>query len=191
MDIEHGEVLPREARRRAVFVDGGRSHGERGRQRGDRLGHFFNGLVLFRSDGLDQIARERHAGRNREAFARGVAQPHGLRAEQPSLTGLGEGDDLFHVHLSTVTSPASPLTRMRAPSAMRSVASRVPTTPGMPYSRETIAACDRRPPLSVTIPPSNGRRMLKASVVDSVTSTSPVTIRLNSDGPETRRAGPS
>ena len=50
---------------------------------------------------------------------------------------------------------------------MRPVASRVPTTPGMPYSRETIAACESRPPLSVTIPPSSGSRMLKASVVDA------------------------
>ena len=41
---------------------------------------------------------------------------------------------------STVTSPAAPSTRTRVPSAMRSVASRVPTTPGMPYSR----AHDRR-----------------------------------------------
>jgi hypothetical protein len=74
---------------------------------------------------------------------------------------------------------------------MRSVASRVPTTPGMPYSRATIAACDSSPPLSVTMPPSSGSRMLKASVVDSVTSTSPWLMRPNSDGPETRRAGPS
>jgi hypothetical protein len=74
---------------------------------------------------------------------------------------------------------------------MRPVASRVPTTPGMPYSRATIAACDSRPPLSVTMPPSSGSRMLNASVVDSVTNTSPLAIWPNSDGPETRRAGPS
>jgi hypothetical protein len=77
------------------------------------------------------------------------------------------------------------------PSAMRSVASRVPTTPGMPYSRATIAACDSKPPLSVTIAPSSGSKMLNASVVDSVTSTSPRWMRPNSAGPDTRRAGPS
>ena len=71
------------------------------------------------------------------------------------------------------------------------VASRVPTTPGIPYSRATIAECESRPPLSVTIAPSSGRRMLNASVVDSVTRTSPWTIRSNSAGPEMRRAGPS
>ena len=74
---------------------------------------------------------------------------------------------------------------------MRSVPSRVPTTPGMPYSRATIAECDSSPPLSVTIAPSSGSRMLNASVVDVVTSTSPWTIRLKSAGPETRRAVPS
>ena len=31
---------------------------------------------------------------------------------------------------------------------------RVPTTPGIPYSRATIAECESRPPLSVTIAPS-------------------------------------
>jgi len=87
--------------------------------------------------------------------------------------------------------PMTLATRTRAPSAMRSVASRVPTTPGMPYSRATIAECESKPPASVTIAPSSGNRMLNASVVDSVTSTSPCTIRSNSDGPDTRRAGPS
>ncbi len=36
------------------------------------------------------------------------------------------------------------------------VASCVPTTAGMPYSRATVAACDRRPPRSVTTAPSSG-----------------------------------
>src|SRR6266516_2030199 len=141
------------------------------------------------ADGLDQVARERHTRRHREALARGVAEPHRLRPIERCLARLGDGDDLLHP--STVTSPASPSTRTRTPSAMRPVASRVPTTPGMPYSRETIAACESRPPLSVTIPPSSGRRMLKASVVEAVTSTSPFAMRPNSEGPETRRAGPS
>src|SRR6266702_314466 len=173
MNVEQSEMLASEARRRAVFVNGGRPHGKRGRQTNDCLGQLFNSLVVPRGHGLDQVARERHAGRDRKALARGIAEAHGLRSKQRSLPCLREGDNLFHVHPSTVTSPASPSTRTRTPSAMRSVASRVPTTPGMPYSRETIAACERRPPLSVTIPPRSGRRMLKASVVEAVTSTSP------------------
>ena len=97
---------------------------------------------------------------------------------------------------TTCFTPAPSPRRRRRPRAraprrrMRSVASRVPTTPGMPYSRATIAGCERRPPLSVTIAPSSGSRMLNASVVDSVTRTSPSTIRSNSEGSETRRAGP-
>src|SRR4030095_2119914 len=126
-----------------------------------------------------------------ESVARAVAESDGLGSKQRSLAGFREGDDLFHFYPSIVTSPASPSTRTKTPSAMRSVASRVPTTPGMPYSRATIAACERRPPASVTIPPRSGSRMLNASVVDSVTSTSPLTIWPNSEGPETRRAGPS
>ncbi len=92
---------------------------------------------------------------------------------------------------ATVTVPSSPSTRTRVPSAIRTVASRVPTTPGMPYSREMIAACDRAPPLSVMIALSNGSRMLKASVVASVSSTSPCWIRSKSLGPATRRTIPS
>ena len=95
-------------------------------------------FVVSRGDRLDKVARERHARRDREALARGVAKPHGFRPIERCLARLGEGDDLLHP--STVTSPASPSTRTRTPLAMRSVASRVPTTPGMPYSRETIAA---------------------------------------------------
>jgi hypothetical protein len=41
------------------------------------------------------------------------------------------------------TTPLSPSTRTRAPSANMVVASRVPDgQPGMPYSRATIAACE-------------------------------------------------
>src|SRR5262249_2730883 len=158
------EVLAGEARRCAVFIDSGGPDGERGRQDRDSLFQLFKSLVLPRGDGLDQIARECHAGRDREALADGIAEPHRLRPIKRGLARLLKRDDLFHT--SIVTSPASPSTRTRTPSVMRSVASRVPTTPGIPYSRATIAAWERRPPLSVTIPPRSGRRMLKASVVD-------------------------
>ena len=53
-----------------------------------------------------------------------------------------------------------------------------------------MAEWDSRPPLSVTMAPSSGSRMLNASVVASVTRTSPWTIRPNSEGPETRLAPP-
>src|SRR5687768_15243129 len=178
MDVEHREVLAGEACRCAVFVHGGGSYREWRPQGGDGRRHLFDRLVVPRCDGLDQVARERHAWRNGEALARGLAEPHGLGAIKRCLTRFGKGDD-DPLHPSTLTSPASPSTRTSTPSAMPSVASRVPTTPGMPYSRETIAAWERRPPLSVTMPPRSGRRMLNASVVDSVTRTSPLSIRLN------------
>ena len=92
MDVEHGEVLAGEARRRAVFVDGGRSDGERGRQGGDGLCHLFDGLVVPRGDGLDQVARERHAGRDREgpgARRRRAPRPstHRAMSRAPSMKG--------------------------------------------------------------------------------------------------------
>jgi hypothetical protein len=78
MDVEHSEVLPGEACRCAVFVDGRRPDGEWCRQGGDCLRNFLNGLFIARGDGLDQVARQRYAGWDREALARGVAKPHGL-----------------------------------------------------------------------------------------------------------------
>ena len=90
--------------------------------------------------------------------------PTAFEPKSRGLARLLERDDLFHA--STATSPALPLTRTRVPSAISLYASRVPTTPGMPYSRATIAEWESRPPLSVTIAPSSGSRMLNASVVD-------------------------
>ena len=47
--------------------------------------------------------------------------------------------------------PVDPFTRMRWPVVMREVAVPVPTTAGSPYSRDTIAAWDVIPPMSVTV----------------------------------------
>src|SRR5581483_12296451 len=138
---------------------------------------------------VDDGTGERDARWDVDAGARALTEPDRLRAEDALLACLDEGDD--RAHPGTDTSPALPSTRTIVPSGMRSVASCVPTTPGMPYSRATIAECDNKPPLSVTIAPSSGNKMLNASVVDSVTSTSPCWIRSNSVGPATRRAGPS
>ena len=44
-----------------------------------------------------------------------------------------------------------PSTRSRWPVLIRAVAVPVPTTAGSPYSRETIAAWDMIPPMSVTV----------------------------------------
>ena len=153
------------------------------RERGQ---HALDGLLVLARDRFDDRAREREPRRHRQAVADGVAESDRLRAVDGDVGRLGERDDpggeiVSHGRIpgtvrgspghpargahSTVTSPAAPSTRTRVPSAMRSVASRVPTTPGMPYSRATIAACESRPPLSVTMAPSSGSRMLNASVV--------------------------
>ena len=50
------------------------------------------------------------------------------------------------------TRPVEPLTRTRSPVLIRRVASEVPTTAGMPNSRETTAGCEAMPPASVTRP---------------------------------------
>src|SRR5205823_5112525 len=187
--VEQRHVLPRKAGLRPVLVDGRRTHGERAPERPDELRNVHDRLLLTAGDGFNDRARERDAAREREARPRRLPQSDRLRAEQRFLVRLLERDDALHQ--STATSPAPPSTRTRPPSGISPVPSRVPTTLGIPYSREMIAACESRPPASVTIAPSSGSRMLNASVVDSVTSTSPCTMRSNSDGPETRRAGPS
>jgi len=46
MDVQHGQVLTREACSRAVLVDGGRTDGERGPQAGDGLRHLVNGFFV-------------------------------------------------------------------------------------------------------------------------------------------------
>src|SRR5207249_3846039 len=158
----------------------GRADGERPAERPDRVHDGCDRLLLFRGHRLDERPRECEAGRDGEAVANRLPEPDRLRAEHGGVGHLREREQV--VHVSTVTSPAFPSTRTRAPSAMRLVASRVPTTPGMPYSRATMAEWERRPPLSVTIAPRSGRRMLNASVVETVTSTSPCSIRPNSVG---------
>src|SRR5213078_3874041 len=187
--VEERHVLAGEARVGAVLVDRGRAHRQRHREVARGPHDLLDRAVRARCDGLDEVARQRDAGRQRQPFSRRRAEPDRLRPVDRVVVGFRERDDPCHA--STVTVPASPSTRTRAPSAILSVASRVPTTPGIPYSRATIAEWESKPPLSVTIAPSNGRRMLNASVVDWVTRTSPLTIRSNSAGPETRRAGPS
>src|ERR1043165_7291551 len=133
MDIEDGQMLAGEARIGGVLSDGGRAHGERWRELGNRFFHLLDRIVIARGHGIDEIARQSHAGRDGDALARRFAKPHSFRAVERRLARLGERNDPFHP--STVTSPASPSTRTSMPSVMRSVASRVSTTPGMPYSR--------------------------------------------------------
>src|SRR5262249_39701246 len=52
----------------------------------------------------------------------------------------------------TSTVPADPSTRIRSPVRMRFVATDVPTTAGMPNSRDSTAGWEVVPPVSVTRP---------------------------------------
>src|SRR4029079_671109 len=167
----------------AVLADRGRPHGHRHRQSLEGVTECSRRAVVPGRDEVDVRPREGDPRGDRQARPQRVAQTQSLRAEERFLVRLDQGDDVGHS--STVTVPAVPSTRTRVPSGMRSVASRVPTTPGMPYSRATIAECESRPPLSVTIAPSSGNKMLNASVVASVNKTSPCWIRPNSVGPAT------
>ena len=167
--VEQREVLAREARVGAVLVDRGRAHRERHRQ-----------ATAPPSSPARSSSRRRWPpprrpgptsatpGGTGRPVAERVAQPDRLRPEDRGVARLVERDDVV-LHRCVIRA-ASLRRRCRRParaipSAMRSVASRVPTTPGIPYSRETIAECESSPPLSVTIAPSSGSRMLNASVV--------------------------
>src|SRR4029077_9732744 len=92
---------------------------------------------------------------------------------------------------SSVTSPEEPFTRMRWPVLMRLVADPVPVTAGKPYSRQTIAACDIMPPISVTVArilPKTGPQLGAMTVA---TRMSPSWSRSRSSVVFTTRATPS
>src|SRR5439155_978777 len=93
--------------------------------------------LVASGDGVDGRPGEREARRHGQPGPESLSEPDRLGAEDRGVRHLLQREDARHA--KTVTSPASPSTRTRAPSLIRSVPSRVPTTPGMPYSRATIA----------------------------------------------------
>jgi hypothetical protein len=82
MDVEQREMLSGKARLGAVFINSRRSDGKWGGQGSNGLGQFFNGPVVDRCDGLDQVARQRHARRYWKALARGIAESHSLGSKE-------------------------------------------------------------------------------------------------------------
>ncbi len=84
--------------------------------------------------------------------------------------------------------PASPSTRILSPLAIRRVATAVPSTAGMPYSRATIELWLSGPPMSVTTPAAMANSDVQAGVVILATRTSPGSIWPNSCGPASTRA---
>src|SRR5436190_7002962 len=93
-----------------------------------------------------------------------LAERGGLAAGPGRVRGAhlgGPAGEPLHQPM-TWTVPRSPSTRTSWPVLIRLVASPVPTTAGMPYSRATIAACDIEPPMSETaarILPNTGAQL--------------------------------
>jgi hypothetical protein len=84
---------------------------------------------------------------------------------------------------------ASPSTRILCPLRMRLVATPVPSTARIPYSRATIELWLKGPPTSVTTADDIAKSDVQAGVVMPATSTSPGRIWPQSSGPERTRAG--
>ena len=136
------------------------------------------------------VAAERDSGRNREPVPDRLTETDGLRAVKRFLAArprAGRLDSTQHRHFALVAVDAD------AGAVFDAVGRRARADDaGDPYSRATIAECEtadrRRRSRSHR---AAATEMLKASVVDCVTSTSPFTIRPNSAGPAMSRAGPS
>src|SRR3954451_17334148 len=89
------------------------------------------------------------------------------------------------------TRPVEPVTRTRSPVLILRVASEVPTTAGMPNSRETTAGCEAIPPASVTRPEILVNRTTHAGLVIRQTTISSRSTSPNCSAERTTRAVPS
>src|ERR671916_1243319 len=115
-----------------------------------------------------------------------------LRAFEVVLGGGSATDCLVSsssVESKSVTLPASPSTRMVWPDLMRVVATPVPRTAGIPYSRATIEPWARTPPTSVTSPRACEKSGVHAGVVVEHTRIVPGSIREKSAVERTTLAG--
>ena len=152
--VELGGVLAGKAGDVGIFADARGPHRKRFRLVAQECLQRLTRRRVVVDDGLDKFHRQRPARRDRQPAAQRRAQLHRLAAENSLVFGDAKFDRRSHDRM--VTSPLSASTRTIAPSAMVWVATWQPTTPGRPYSRATIAACDINPPRSVTIAPTSG-----------------------------------
>ena len=88
------------------------------------------------------------------------------------------------------TVPRVPSTRTGRPLGTTANAPAAPTTAGMPSSRATMAACESRPPVSVTTAATTDSSGVQAGSVVRQTSTSPRCTWTKSSTSCTGRAGP-
>ena len=120
-----------------------------------------------------------------------VRSPRGWRivAAHVSAT-LSVAARPYVIHQTMATVPAVPSTVTSCPVCSRVVASPVPTTAGMPYSRATREAWAARVPPSVTTAAARANSGVHAGAVAFATSTSPSRNAAKSSGPCTMRTGP-
>src|SRR6202042_1619964 len=108
-----------------------------------------------------------------------------------SADGAEVDDDRAVGHARTWTVPARPSTRILIPVLTTWVAMAVPTTRGMPYSRLTIAAWVRDPPVSHTHAVMIPNAGVHSVVVPPHTRISPGSTRCRSPTVVMTRATPS
>ncbi|SCL70410.1 hypothetical protein GA0070608_4327 [Micromonospora peucetia] len=140
-------------------------------------------------------APARGSGGRRRALWR---QPRGLcgspsgpkRCSSTSWRCVRLGRHVLLPPVST-TRPVLPSTSTVAPSGSAVIASGTANTAGRPSSRATIAACESRPPVSVTTAATTPNSGVHAGSVVRHTSTSPGRTSAKSSGPRTTRAGPA
>src|SRR5207245_94349 len=80
----------------------------------------------------------------------GLGGDRGAQDPIPMIAGAATFEPAAFSSTSTV--PVDPFTRIRSPVRIRFVATEVPTTAGIPNSRDNTAGCDVVPPVSVTSP---------------------------------------
>src|SRR5262249_1699297 len=134
-------------------------------------------------------------GRHRDAGSEQLAEVRALAAERVRVgrPHFGERAGVGRAHSPSriVTTPDEPSTLILCPVRICAVARPVPTTAGGPYSRQTIAACDITPPMSVTTAFTFEKIGAHAGEVIGQTRISPSRTRAISSTSMTTRATPS
>src|SRR3972149_6486754 len=138
--------MPRKARRRS---DAGPAHP--GTPRPPVRGEASPGWVAAGQDRLQEAILDLVA--EHTARDRGVAG-HGVSDQAAKRSPVGLAGALWRIS----TTPVEPLTRIRSPVLIVWVATEVPTTAGMPNSRESTAGGETGPPASATSPATLGAR---------------------------------
>src|SRR6266702_4163226 len=159
--------------------------GDQGQQGGAHAQYRVPGDAVGQVGGLAVAGKRQHA----DAVAGGELLD-GLVEAGPGEQAVGSRGGQQEHQWGGWMVPAPPSTVTTWPSCRRAVASPVPTTAGMPYSRATREACAARVPLSVTTATARANSGVQAGVVAWATSTSPAWKASKSSWRRTMRTGP-